>query len=108
MTETRFKQPLWVVPLVIAVLVAVFGWWGNVRLRHTIEQQLRAQLDTTLDANATALQIWMLDQKKLAGALAEDQRLRNLALDIFEARRVAAEEGTVATDVSNIVQFNNY
>ena len=108
MTEARFKQPLWVVPLVIAVLVAIFGWWGNVRLRHTIEQQLRAQLNTTLDANATALQIWMLDQKKLAGALAEDQRLRTLALDIFEARRVAAEEGTVATDVSNIVQFNNY
>ena len=108
MTETRFKQPLWVVPLVIAVLVAVFGWWGNVRLRHTIEQQLKAQLNTTLDANATALQIWMVDQKKIAGALAEDQRLRTLALDIFEARRVAAEEGTVATDVSNIVQFNNY
>jgi hypothetical protein len=39
---TRLKQPVWVVPLVIAGLVAVFGWWANLRLRHTVEQQVRA------------------------------------------------------------------
>ncbi len=108
MTETRFKQPLWVVPLVIAVLVAIFGWWGNVRLRRTIEQQLRAQLNTTLDANATALEIWMVDQKKLAGALAEDQRLRTLAVQILEERREAEEAGAAATNVAPVEQFNTY
>ena len=56
--ENRLKQPYWIVPLGIAVLVAVFGWWGNTRLRHTIEQQLTAQLKSNLDANATALEIW--------------------------------------------------
>ena len=75
MIEARLKQPTWIVPLVIAVLVAVFGWWGNVRLRHTIEQQLTAQLRATLDANATALEIWMVDQKKLAGELADEPGL---------------------------------
>jgi eukaryotic-like serine/threonine-protein kinase len=108
MTEGRFKQPMWIVPLVIAVLVAIFGWWGNVRLRHTIEQQLRAQLNTTLDANATALQIWMVDQKKLAAALTDDQRLRTLALQILEERRTAEAEGVAATNVAPIEQFNNY
>jgi tRNA A-37 threonylcarbamoyl transferase component Bud32 len=108
MTEARFKQPLWIVPLVIAVLVAVFGWWGNTRLRHTIEQQLRAQLATTLDANATALQIWMIDQKKLAGALAEEPRARTLALQILEERQAAEAEGTSATNVLPVEQFSTY
>ena len=99
MTDARLKQPLWVVPLVIAVLVAIFGWWGNTRLRHTIELQLKAQLDTTLDANATALQIWMVDQKKLAGELAEEPRLRSLELSIFEEREELAE-GIPATNLT--------
>ena len=39
---SRFKQPMWIVPLMIAGLVALFGWWGNHELRRTIEQQLQA------------------------------------------------------------------
>jgi eukaryotic-like serine/threonine-protein kinase len=108
MTEARFKQPLWIVPLVIAVLVAIFGWWGNLRLRHTIEQQLQAQLNTTLNANATALQIWMVDQKKLAGELAEEPRVKTLALEILEERREAEAEGVSATNVTPIEQFSTY
>jgi tRNA A-37 threonylcarbamoyl transferase component Bud32 len=108
MTEARFRQPMWIVPLVIAVLVAIFGWWGNVRLRHTIEQQLRAQLNTTLNANATALQIWMVDQKKLAGELSDEPRLRTLAVEILEDRRQAEEEGTSATNVTAVEQFSTY
>jgi tRNA A-37 threonylcarbamoyl transferase component Bud32 len=108
MTENRLKQPLWIVPLVIAVLVAVFGWWGNTRLRHTIEQQLTAQLRATLDANATALEIWMVDQKKLAGEMADEMRLRTIAQEILDERRVAEAEGTSATNLAPVEQFSTY
>jgi hypothetical protein len=37
----------------VAVLVALFGWWCNTRLRETIETQLRAELTTT-STNVTA------------------------------------------------------
>ena len=63
---SRFKQPIWMVPLVIAGLVALFGWWGNHELRQTIEQQLQAQLTSTLNANVTALKIWTTNQTRLA------------------------------------------
>jgi hypothetical protein len=101
MTEGRFRQPLWVVPLVIAAMVAIFGWWGNVRLRHTIEQQLKAQLTTTLNANATALQIWLVDQKKLADELTEEPRLKNLAMTILT-------NAPMGGDLSAVEQFNAY
>ena len=81
----RLTQPIWVVPLAIAGLVAIFGWWGNARLRQTIEEQLKEDLAATLNANVTALEIWTADQEKLATTLAEEPRVRALAIRIFEA-----------------------
>ena len=66
-------------PLAIAGLVAVLGWWGNARLRETIEGQLSAQLLATLNANVTALGIWTTNQTRLATSLAEDPNVQRLA-----------------------------
>ena len=81
----RFKLPLWILPLAIAGLVTLLGWWGNGRLRETIEEQLKAQLTATLNANVTALGIWTTNQTRLATSLAEDPALRLLANKIFQA-----------------------
>src|SRR5271169_1677131 len=80
----RFKPPIWILPLAIAGLVAVLGWWGDGRLRATIEGQLRAQLTATLNANVTALGIWTTNQTRLATSLAEDSVVRKLAGQIFQ------------------------
>jgi len=81
----RLKQSIWILPLVIAVLVALLGWWGNIRLGATIQEGLRAQLSATLSANVTALGIWSTNQTRLATALAEDPAVRNLAGPIFQS-----------------------
>jgi eukaryotic-like serine/threonine-protein kinase len=80
----RFQPPLWIVPLAIAGLVALFGWWGDHRLRRTITQQLEAKLVSTLHANVTALEIWTTNQTRLATALAGEPDLRAHAKNIFE------------------------
>jgi hypothetical protein len=80
----RFKQPIWILPLAIAGLVAVLGWWGDGRLRETIQGQLKAQLTATLNANVTALGIWTTNQTRLATALTEDSTVRSLASRILQ------------------------
>ena len=80
----RFKLPQWVYPLLIAALVAVFGWWGNYRLRDTIEQELKTQLTAALDANVTALEIWTTNQLQLASSLAGDPVVRDFGSAILE------------------------
>src|ERR1022692_4867207 len=80
----NFKQPIWILPLAIAGLVAVLGWWGNGRLRETIEDDLQAQLAATLNANVTALGIWTTNQTRLATSLAEDPTVRTLASQILK------------------------
>jgi hypothetical protein len=88
----RFKQSTWILPLAIAGLVAVLGWWGNGRLRATLEGELRAQLSATLNANVTALGIWSTNQTRLATVLAEDPTVQGLADQIFQAHPLVRRE----------------
>ena len=86
------KSSTWIVPLAFAGLVALFGWWGTGRLRQTMEGQLKAELATTLEANVTALEIWMGTEERLATALAEEPTTRDLALKVLQHAEVARSD----------------
>jgi serine/threonine protein kinase len=75
----RFKTPIWLIPLVIALAVALLGWWGSQRLRNTIQSELKQDLQATLNANVTALEIWATNQMRMATTLAEEPAVRTLA-----------------------------
>jgi hypothetical protein len=105
---SRFKQPIWMLPLVIAGLVALFGWWGNHELRQTIEQQLQAQLTSTLNANVTALEIWTTNQTRLATALAGEPEVRDPAIRILDRSELepgAAGNATNAADAELLIRY---
>jgi hypothetical protein len=99
----RFKLPIWILPLALAGLVAVLGWWGNGRLRETIEGGLKAQLTATLNANVTALGIWTTNQTRLATSLAEDPNVRTLATQIFQAPQPARRELRLRPELEQFV-----
>ena len=88
----KVKLPLWLLPLALAGLVAALGWWGNGRLSQTIENQVRAQLVATLNANVTALGIWATNQTRLATSLAEDTTVRALADQLLAAAPAVRRE----------------
>lgn len=94
------KPPIWVLPIIVAALVAGFGWWGNNQLRGTIEGELNAQLNATLEANVMALGIWSTNQTRLAMALADDPNIQQSAAAILQSIfrrdfRAAADVGTL-------------
>jgi len=74
---------IWIIPLITALLVAGVGWWADGQLRRVTQQNLRGNLQSALDANVTALEIWMTNQKRIATALAEEPELRSKALEIL-------------------------
>jgi len=100
----RSKQLFWILPLSLAGLVALTGWWGNVRLRDTIDGQLKAQLTATLNANVTALGIWTTNQTRLATSLAEDPALRTLASKILQSPPAAGRNVAPSPELE---QFDN-
>ena len=74
---------LWLFPLATAALVAFVGLWGQARVREALQFQVRGDLETTLNANVTALEIWVADQKRLASTLASDPELLPLARELL-------------------------
>ena len=75
---------IWLVPLLLALLVGGVGWWADRELRHSVRQELRGDLESTLEANVTALEIWMENQKRIAASLADEPRLKTAALKLLE------------------------
>ena len=108
MRNRNRRQPIWIVPLVIAALVAVFGWWGNARLRRTVEGQLKAELAATLDANVTALDLWTTNQAKLATSLADESGVRALALRILDKFDQAEANNQKVPDLPELEELANY
>lgn len=104
-------QPIWVVPLLTAAAVAVGGWWADGQLRRVTERDALDRLQTKLDANITALEIWMANQMRMAQALADEPRFRTLALDMLaqpppaDTARPSPEAGALARQVLTSERF---
>jgi hypothetical protein len=103
-----FRQPIWVIPLAIAGLVALIGQFGNTRLRHTVETQLKAELSATPEANVTALNIWMTNQSRLAAFLAEEPEIWKLSLAILEESPRPADSRGRPPDSAEVEEFSQY
>ena len=81
----RRGKYIWTIPLLLALLVGGVGWWTDRELRQTIEQEVRDDLQSALEANVTALEIWMENQKRIAASLADEPHLKNAALRLLDA-----------------------
>jgi len=77
---------IWIIPLITGLLVALVGWWADGQLHRVVQQNLKSRLQSALDANVTALEIWMDNQKRIATSLAEDPNVRTQALEILALR----------------------
>jgi hypothetical protein len=104
----HFRPPLWIVPLVLAGMVAVLGWWGNQRLHDTVAEEVRSDLAATLDANVTALEIWTTNQIKLGTALASEPSLRALAVQALEPPRTPDLDQALRSQALASEQVSDY
>lgn len=75
---------IWVIPLLTALVVAGVGWWSDGQLQRAIRGEIESNLNSTLNANVTALEIWMNNQKRIATALAEEPRLKAATLELLD------------------------
>lgn len=96
---TRGKH-IWLVPLVLAMLVGGVGWWTSRELSRSVHEELRDDLKSTLDANVTALEIWMENQKRMAASLADEPRLKEVALKLLEQPVDSATNGMTPFELS--------
>jgi len=91
---------IWIIPLLTALVVAGVGGWADSRLHRVIEQNLRGNLQSALDANVTALEIWMANQKRVVTVLAEEPNLKARAIELLGAPHASPTNRAAAAERS--------
>lgn len=81
----RTNSLYWSIPLAAGLLVAAIGWWADRSVRRAVQTTLRQELLATLEANVTALEIWMATQERLGQTLAQDTEVQSTSLDLLSA-----------------------
>jgi hypothetical protein len=75
-TASFFARHIWIRPLIAAAVLAVFAWWVNRAVEGALREQVSSQLTTILNADVTALRVWMKEQEANAQVLAVAEPIR--------------------------------
>jgi hypothetical protein len=70
-----------------AVAIVLVGLWSQNAVQRTLEGRLRSELGTALEANVTALGVWIQGQMRTASLLAADPSIREPAGALLERAR---------------------
>ena len=73
--------------LAAATVILLVGVWSQNAVQRTIEGRLRSELGTAIEANVTALSVWIQGQMRTASLLAADPSIREPAQALLERSR---------------------
>src|SRR6266516_4028838 len=90
-THRFFRKRIWLWPVTAALGLGLLGWWVHAKVEMALKTKLAAELQTILNADVRALEIWFKAQKSNALTLASDARIREAAKKLIEQ---AKKEGT--------------
>jgi hypothetical protein len=89
------RRHLWFGPVVALVALVFAGTWVRSRMEGAIQLQTESQLRALLDADVTALELWLRSQEANTITAAQAPRVRQTVLDLV--RLAQAGEATGAT-----------
>lgn len=75
-TSVVLKRNLWAWPILTALVLGLLGWWVNGTVERKAREQLAAHVTTLLNADVTALRIWLKDQEGNAQLIATMEPLQ--------------------------------
>lgn len=86
-----FRRQIWTWPLIAAAVLGGIGWWVGRAVETAMRQQQIDELKTVLDADVTALDGWMDNQRVTAELVATDQGLQSIVRELLTAAEGAAD-----------------
>jgi eukaryotic-like serine/threonine-protein kinase len=78
-------KELWVWPIVAAILLATIGWFLRRAIEDSIREEVASELQTLLEADVTAIRIWMKIQEANAVTAASDRQTAALIATLVDA-----------------------
>ncbi|MBI3839965.1 MAG: hypothetical protein HY288_18745 [Planctomycetia bacterium] len=78
------RRYVWVVPILALVVLIFTGTWLRSRIERALQAQLEGQLRTLLDADVTALKLWLHAQEANAMAAAQEPSIRQAIIELAQ------------------------
>lgn len=91
-SQERFIKK-WLIPLLVAVIIAIVGFFSNAAVENAIKDDLAGELQALLDADIAALQIWQEAQKKAVESIIAEPEVRAGIQDLVA---LVKEQGAIA------------
>jgi eukaryotic-like serine/threonine-protein kinase len=82
LTKSFLRRHLWAWPLIAAAGLGAVGWWVNGSVESAMKEQTAVALTTILNADVTALKIWLGQAEGDASSMALDDIVRNAAKEL--------------------------
>jgi serine/threonine protein kinase len=79
-TPGLIRRHIWVGPLGTALVLAIVAFWLRARVDEGIERQLTGELQSILNADVTALELWLESQAASAKLIAQEAAVRQSVL----------------------------
>jgi hypothetical protein len=89
--------------LIAVVLLAVIGFWTNHAIEESLQQVYASHLQTVLDADVTALKIWIKNEKDLVRSWASETQLRKEVQELVKRAQRFSSSSEVLLDSQNLV-----
>src|SRR6185295_9799327 len=79
------KQPFYIkiIPVIVLALVAGVGWITHWTVEHAMKEDMSGDLETILKADASAMRLWVADQRLASEQIALDEEIHALCLELL-------------------------
>lgn len=92
-TPGFIRRHIWVGPLCTTLVLVIAAFWVRAKVDEEIERQLTGELQSILNADVTALELWLQSQASSARLIAQDAAVRQSVQSILN---VASKDPTAA------------
>ncbi|MDX1948603.1 MAG: serine/threonine protein kinase [Pirellulaceae bacterium] len=91
-----FRRHLWIVPLLMAAMIGVAGFWIRLSVEAAAKHEVANILQTILAADVKALDIWMENHIAQVQTIANQPQLQKLAIELAREVKGATDPTSAA------------
>lgn len=86
------RHRLWIWPLVAALALSALAWWLRTTVEATLRESLASQLQTVLNADVAALDLWFKSQQSTVMGIAGDPEVESLVEQLTQGAQGLAHD----------------
>ena len=107
-TAAFLRRHLYTAPALMALVLGAVGWWVHATVQEGMRRQTASELQTVLNGNVTALEVWMHEQEANAQSLAAADGLDGPVRELLAIARANKDHESALTQSRALANLRAY